>query len=164
MNHDILSSVGEHRLNTLFLQAERADSRRAHLLLHGDAADPVQRLLIALNPGTYIPPQRHPLQWELQLLMFGRIRTFTFDENGHVCEILELSESTLRLVQVPAGTWHALVVLEPRTLMFEVKPGPYQRGECASWAPQEEAPDSAEMITWLSSARIGDVWRRSRAD
>src|SRR4051794_38156618 len=81
--NDILSSVGEHRLNTLFLQAERAGSGRAHLLLHRDASDPVQRLLIALNPGTYIPPQRHPSQWELQLLMFGRIRTVMFDENGH---------------------------------------------------------------------------------
>jgi cupin fold WbuC family metalloprotein len=71
MNHDIFSSVDEQRLNTLFLQAERADSRRAHLLLHRDAADPVQRLLVALNPGTYIPPQRHLPQWELQLLVFG---------------------------------------------------------------------------------------------
>ncbi|MGA8322255.1 MAG: WbuC family cupin fold metalloprotein [Xanthobacteraceae bacterium] len=43
-------------------KAASSERKRAHLLLHGGHHDPVQRMVIALEPGTYVRPHRHSEQ------------------------------------------------------------------------------------------------------
>jgi len=48
-------------------KADESPRRRAHPLVHASHGDLVQRMLIALQPGTYFRPHRHcrPPKWEL---------------------------------------------------------------------------------------------------
>jgi len=48
-------------------KADESPRRRAHHLVHDSHGDLVQRMLIALQPGTYFRPHRHcrPPKWEL---------------------------------------------------------------------------------------------------
>lgn len=49
-------------------------------------------------------------------------------------------------LEIPSGTWHSIVVLEPGTVIFEIKKGPYQPAsteDLASWAP---APSDEEGV------------------
>lgn len=62
---DGVQQVGPAEITTLFREAETSPRKRAHLLLHRDHADQVQRLLIACCVGTYFRPHYHPEQWEL---------------------------------------------------------------------------------------------------
>jgi len=41
-------------------QAASVSRLRSHRSLHEELSDPVQRLAIAMEPGTYIRPHRHP--------------------------------------------------------------------------------------------------------
>ena len=113
------------------------------------------RMVVGLQPGTYVPPHRHlgENKAETLLVLKGRLGVVIFDESGTVL--------TTRIVQaggdcvgvdLPGGVFHSIVVLEADTLMFECKAGPYRpvgEGELADWAPREGEPGVAEYHAWM---------------
>lgn len=139
--------------------AAAAPRRRVHLNLHDDLADPIQRVVIALEPGSYVRPHRHAEGvWELFALLEGELAVLIFDAAGTVLQREEMRSGGARLVQLPAGAWHSLVALAPGTVALEVKPGPYcPRGDkhFAAWAPREGEAGAATMVRWLERAVAG---------
>ncbi|MCR6629378.1 MAG: WbuC family cupin fold metalloprotein [Magnetospirillum sp.] len=132
---------------------------RTHANLHDDLSDPVQRVVIALEPGTYVRPHRHNEGvWELFALLDGALAVLVFDVDGIVRERVELRPGGNRLVQLPPDTWHSLVALESGTLALEVKPGPYVPStdkNFAAWAPAEGEAGAAGMVRWYEGAAVG---------
>lgn len=123
-------------LAELLGKAEASERKRTHLLLHGGHHDPVQRLVIVLEPGTYVRPHRHSQQWEILALLRGGCDLLKFDARGHVTGRVAMSAES-PVVQIAVGTWHGLYVHDKGTVLFEVKPGPYRPNEFADWAPPE---------------------------
>lgn len=148
--------VDSAQLGHMSEAAAQAPRRRTHFNLHDMAADPVQRVVIALEPGTYVRPHRHgDGVWELFVLLDGACTVLIFDDVGRVIQRVDLAPAGTRLAQVPAGAWHSVVALEPRTIAFEVKPGPY----CATtdknfavWAPPEGDAKVADFLGWMEAA------------
>lgn len=137
MPHAISASV----LATLQQQAQAAPRRRAHRLLHDSHADVVQRLLIAVAPGSYFRPHRHPVSvpWEMLLPVRGQLDLLLFDDDGRINTRHRLGGDGLALMDVPALCWHSLYCPTPCVLL-EIKPGPYQPDnhvEFAPWSPAE---------------------------
>jgi cupin fold WbuC family metalloprotein len=57
-------------------------------------------------------------------------------------------------VELPAGVWHTVVVLVDKSILFEVKGGPFDPSiakELAPWAPEEGALECYEYVQQLSS-------------
>ncbi len=154
-----IQRVDHAQITELASQAETAARRRTHLLLHSGHEDQVQRLMIVLQPGTYIRPHHHSQQWELVVLLQGRGDLLRFDDSGRLAERMELGPNA-RLAQIPAGVWHGFVALEKETAVLEVKPGPCRPNEFADWAPVEGAPDARRMLEWLTAAKPGTAWSR----
>jgi cupin fold WbuC family metalloprotein len=150
------------RFETLCAAAEDAPRRRAHHLIHGSHQDPVQRLLIALQPGTYVRPHRHtdPAKWELLLCLKGAVGWLSFDDHGVVTERLELgAHRGAKGLENPAGVWHALVCLAVDTVLFECKAGPFApiaAHDLAPWAPEEGSPRAAGLVRWMLKAGPGE--------
>ena len=146
----------------LTARAASSPRLRANWNLHPTLEDPVQRFLNAFEPGTYVRPHRHsdPERWELFLALAGRAAVLAFDEGGLVRERLELSAvGPCRGVEVPAGEWHVAAALEPGTILFEVKPGPYAPAtdkDFAPWAPPEGDGACPAFEAWYRAARPGD--------
>ena len=153
--------VNSSRVCELASQAEGVPRRRTHLLLHNGHADQVQRLMIVLQPGTYIRPHHHSQQWEMVVLLQGRGDLLRFDGSGCLMDRIELS-STTQVAQIPAGVWHGFVVREKDTAVLEIKPGPYRPNEFADWAPEEGAPEAERIVNWLSAAKLGTAWSETR--
>lgn len=154
-----LKRLGRVEREALCREAAGAARRRAHQLWHRDHADGVQRLAMALQPGTYVRPHRHadPSKWEALVLLSGRVSLLVFDDSGYVKERVELAHAAgAVVVETPAGTWHSLVAMEPDSALFEFKPGPFAPSEFAGWAPAEDDPDAPRIAAWLSEARPGD--------
>lgn len=64
-----------------------------------------------------------------------------------------------RALEIPAGTWHTAVALEPGTVLFEIKPGPYSPlagNDFAAWAPAEGEAGTAELVQRAAQARVGE--------
>lgn len=91
--------------------AARSPRLRAHRNFHPELTDPVQRLAIAMEPGTYIRPHRHPHTFELLLALSGRFVVLTFDDLGYVTRRIVLGEECTAL-EMDAGTWHAVLSLD----------------------------------------------------
>ena len=145
----------------LHLKAVSAPRLRTHFNLHPSHEDPIQRMCMAMEPGTYIRPHRHPEQWELLLIVSGDMRVIYFDDAGRVlaCTRLTAGGTTYGL-ETPAGTWHGIVTLAPGTVVFESKPGPYtptQERDFVAWAPPEGHAKAPEFERWYKTAKPGDT-------
>jgi cupin fold WbuC family metalloprotein len=150
--------IDRSQIEELAIQATAVPRKRAHLLLHDGPTDQVQRLLIALQPNSYVRPHRHSRQWELLILQQGRGALLIFDDPVRLVDRMELS-STASVIQIPIGIWHGFVVLERNTAVIEIKPGPFVPNEFADWAPDEGDANADTFVKWARSARIGETWQ-----
>jgi cupin fold WbuC family metalloprotein len=129
----------------------RASTRlRSHHNLHPTLEAPIQRLAIAMEPETYVRPHRHPHTWELLIPLRGRFLFTAFDERGAVRSRHLLGGADgLAAFEFEAGTWHTVTSLEPGSIIFEVKEGPYvpvPAEDLAAWAAPEGTAQAAHFV------------------
>jgi len=136
--------------------ARQAPRRRVHRNFHPDDVYPAHRLMIAIEPDSYVPPHRHlcPTKDETLLVLRGSLGVVFFDADGVVEEQVALRAGGEVLgVDIPHGVFHTVFALEPGTVIFEAKAGPYvpiAADERAAWAPVE---GSAEAPAYLAGLR-----------
>ncbi|MDF2040375.1 MULTISPECIES: WbuC family cupin fold metalloprotein [unclassified Pantoea] len=139
-------------------QAAHSPRLRANRNLHPELSDPVQRLAIAMEPGTYVRPHRHPHTFELLMPLRGRFLVLNFDDNGYVTQRVMLGEEC-KVLETDAGIWHAVLSMDKGGVIFEVKHGGYQpvtEQDLAPWAPAENEPGTMELMAWYAQAQVGD--------
>lgn len=142
-------------LDDLGLEARTLPRQRVNRNFHPSGDYPCHRLIIALEPGSYIPPHCHAeaAKDETLLVLRGRIGALIFDPEGCVTEARILDSGTGCLgLTIPHGTIHTLVALEQGSVFFEAKAGPYAApvaDERPSWAPLEQAPEAAIYLESL---------------
>ncbi|WP_041633701.1 WbuC family cupin fold metalloprotein [Magnetospirillum gryphiswaldense] len=152
-----MKTVTHATLADLAAEAAAAPRRRKNRNLHEHLDDPIQRLLNALEPGTYIRPHRHPDGvWELFTLLSGACSILVFDAQGVVTQRVDLAQDGTLAAEIPAGAWHGVVARRPGTVVIEVKPGPYVPGSFAAWAPEEGSDGAATCLDWLQRAQVGE--------
>lgn len=145
-------------LDALSVAARANPRRRLNLNLHVDYADPCQRLFNAVEPDSYLRPHRHtePPKPECFVAVRGRFQLLIFDDAGQIVERIEISPcGPVVAADVPAGAWHAVVALEPGSVFFETKPGPYAPltdKDFASWAPAEGSAEAAAYLRSLCAS------------
>ena len=158
-----MKQIDRALLDSLAAKAKSSPRKRAHFNLHPELNDPVQRLCIAMEPETYVRPHRHsdPETWEILLILRGSLALNIFDEQGTVVRRTVLSaRGPVTAVEFGRNTWHAPASLEPGTVVFEIKQGPYrpiEEANHASWAPREDEPAAAQFLDWYRIAKVGDV-------
>ncbi len=83
-----MKRITKQVLDELTAKAVASLRKRAHHNLHVVLEDPVQRLCVAVEPGTYIRPHRHadPSTWEVFILLRGSVVFLVFDDAGKVME------------------------------------------------------------------------------
>jgi cupin fold WbuC family metalloprotein len=116
---DLLDSVTE--------QAKENARLRMNYNFHASLEAKAQRLLNALEPGTVLPIHRHRHTAETYIVLRGSIRVLFYNDEKELISSGELNPLKAKFgVDIPAGQWHTLEVLESGTVIFEVKDGPYQ--------------------------------------
>ena len=107
------------------------------------------------GPDSYVCPHKHedPDKVEVFLCLRGRAAVLAFDDAGRVAGVFTLSPAgPTHGAEVPPRTWHTVLALEPGTVLYEVKQGPYNPAtdkKFAPWAPAEGAPEAAEYLEAL---------------
>lgn len=129
-------------LNELTAQAQGSPRKRQHRNIHESYDDPCQRLFNAIEPGSYIRPHRHAADPRDETLIAVRVSMVlvTFDEQGVVTWIVRFGvdrngEGLAGGAELPAYTWHTVIALEPRCILFEVKAGPFDPSQPKDLAP-----------------------------
>lgn len=130
-------------LDSLTADAERATRRRMHRNFHPGDAYPAHRLLVAIEPGSYVAPHRHldPNKDETLVVVRGRLGVVVFRADNAVDRSIVLQAGGDAMgIDIPHGVFHTVIALEPGTVFFEAKAGPYvpiADTERATWAPAE---------------------------
>lgn len=114
----------------------------------------VQRLLNAMQPGTYVRPHKHPLAHatETVVILRGKLGVLVFTEDGEVTRQEVLTAGCV--FDLEPNVWHGMVCLEADTVMAEFKQGPYNGQtdkEFAQWSPPEGASEVAAFISSLET-------------
>ena len=112
----------------LLEQAAASPRLRVNVDLRNSPKDTSQRVLYALAVGTEVPIHRHEDTAESVVCLCGRLEEIFYEfRDGNYCEAERhlLDPIAGRFgIQVPAGVWHSIRVLEP-AVIFEAKDGAY---------------------------------------
>jgi cupin fold WbuC family metalloprotein len=152
--------ITQHLLDDLLAQAARSERRRVPYNFH-ELDEPVQRMLNAIVPGSYITPHKHenPDKVELIAILTGKAAMLHYTEGGEIAEIFILEpDGPVRGVDIPPRTYHNFVALAP-CVVLEIIQGPYQAAthkQFAAWAPKEGTPEAAAYLQELE-ARIASA-------
>ncbi|MBU1863381.1 MAG: WbuC family cupin fold metalloprotein [Candidatus Omnitrophica bacterium] len=145
-------TITDTQLNNLSDQAQASPRRRMNLNFHSSGNEPINRLMNAFEPGTYVRPHKHesPDKIEVFILLRGRALVVEFNNEGTITEYTVLDNTKgIHGVEIPPRVWHTLISLQTGTVLYEIKQGPYVKAsdkDFASWSPREEHIDTSQKF------------------
>lgn len=118
--------IDRQLLDTVSEQAKASPRLRMNYNFHHSLEDKCHRFLNAVEPGTKVEIHRHPTKDESFVLLRGRVKVTTYNDDGTVIESIVLCpEEGLYGVDIPKGVWHKLESIESGSVVFECKEGPF---------------------------------------
>ena len=118
--------IDEKLLNEVTAEARRSPRLLMNYNFHQSLDEKCHRFLNAMEVGTVVPIHHHVTKDESFILLRGKVRVNIYNDLGEVTESVELSPAESRYgVDIPRNTWHAVERLEPGSVIFEVKEGPF---------------------------------------
>ena len=140
----MMIEINNKLLDSLFAKAEESERFRMNYDLRTSAEDTSQRMLNALLPGMVVPIHRHEDTSETVVCLKGRLEEIIYEEvveysreetsrTEEVVRKVSFKEVSRHLicpaeglygVQIPAGAWHTIHVIEP-SVIFEAKDGKF---------------------------------------
>jgi len=155
--HETVVPIDHDLVRRKAADATRSARKREIHNFHKDDPDTLQRMLNAIQPGSYIRPHRHlnPPKAESIILLQGSLAFASFADDGSLdesgCLLIDPARSIYGC-DIRAGVWHTIFALAPDTVVFEVKAGPYDPTvdkEFAPWSPPEGSPEAATFLAEL---------------
>lgn len=144
--------ISANVLSDVSSEAQQSDRKRKNYNYHKEFADPINRMLNAFEPGTYVQAHKHedPDKREVFIVLKGKLGIICFDDEGEISETYTLSPYPGNPgIEIPERVWHMVVALEKGTVAYEIKDGPYSPADdknFAPWAPNEGDEASAEYL------------------
>ena len=114
-------------LDSLTVQAKASPRLRMNFNFHRSLDEKCHRMLNAVEPGTVVPIHRHPTKDETFVILRGKVRVTTHNDDGSIIEDVVLSQESGNYgVDIPKNVWHKLESLESGSVIFECKEGPFE--------------------------------------
>ena len=118
--------IDDKILDDLSAQAKASPRLRMNFNFHHSLDELCHRMLNALEPGTEVPIHHHPDKDETFVILRGKIRVTTYNDDGSVIDSVVLCQDDgIFGVDIPKNVWHTLEALEPNSCIFECKQGPF---------------------------------------
>ena len=118
--------IDQSLLDKVSGEAKESPRLRMNFSFHQSLDDKCHRFLNAVEPGTEVPIHRHPTKDESFVLLRGKVRVTTHNDDGTLKQSVILNpEEGLYGVDIPKGVWHKVESLESGSVFFECKEGPF---------------------------------------
>ena len=150
-----MKKIDAQLILSLSKTAAESERKRINHNFHDGPADPLQRMLNAMEPGTYLQPHKHenPDKREVFLALTGKFVAIQFDDGGSITDHMILDPARNDFAaEVDRRTYHTIISLAPGSVIYELKDGPYDPSDdkhFAPWAPKEGEPGCAEYLQKL---------------
>lgn len=113
-------------LDKVSSEAKASPRMRMNYNFHQSLEDKCHRMLNAVASGTAVPIHRHPTKDESFVVLRGKVKVSTYNDDGSVKESVVLCQEDGRYgVDIPKNVWHNLESLAPNSCIFECKEGPF---------------------------------------
>ena len=117
--------IDNQLLDEVSAQAKASSRLRMNYNFHKSLDEKCHRMLNAVEPGTEIPIHRHPTKDESFVIMKGKVKVTTYNDQGELQDYVILSQENGQYgVNIPKNVWHTLEALES-SMLFECKEGPF---------------------------------------
>lgn len=117
-------------LDEVSAQAKASERLRMNYNFHESLDDKCHRMLNAVELGTVVPIHRHPTKDESFVILRGKVRVTTHNDDGSIIEDVVLSQESGNYgVDIPKNVWHKLESLESGSVIFECKEGQFVEHE-----------------------------------
>ena len=113
-------------LDKVSSEAKVSPRLRMNYNFHQSLEDKCHRFLNAVEPGTEVPIHKHPTKDESFVLLRGKVKVTTHNDDGSIKDSVTLNpKEGLYGVDIPKGVWHTIEAMEPDSVIFECKEGPF---------------------------------------
>lgn len=110
--------------------AKASPRLRMNFNFHQSLDEKCHRFLNAVEPGTEVPIHKHPTKDETFVILSGKVRVTTHNDDGSIIDDYVLcSEEGMYGVNIPKSVWHTIEAMEPNSVIFECKEGPFVEHE-----------------------------------
>ena len=118
--------IDKELLDKVSEQAKDSPRLRINYNFHQSLEEKCHRMLNAVEPGTVVPIHKHPTKAESFVILRGKVRVTTHNDDGSIIEDVVLSQEGGNYgVDIPKNVWHKLESLESGSVIFECKEGPF---------------------------------------
>jgi cupin fold WbuC family metalloprotein len=157
--NDKLKMVSYQDITTQVANTRYDYSNRRQILMHNDFDEVPQRFINCLNGNSYIRPHMHidKEQWEMMCFVSGKLILLIFDNSGTVVRKHIMSDSSVRVVEIPPFLFHTFLALEDSSYL-EVRNCSYNPSidrVYAEWSPAESALNIDKYMKLLHRADVG---------
>lgn len=122
----MMKIIDQTLLDKVSSEAKGSQKLRMNYNFHQSLDEKCHRFLNAVEPGTIVPIHRHPTKDESFVLLRGRVRVTTHNDDGSIKDSVVLNpKEGLYGVDIPKGVWHKVESLESGSVFFECKEGPF---------------------------------------
>ena len=122
--------INSELLDNVSKQAKTSPRLRMNYNFHQSLDEKCHRFLNAVEPGTEVPIHKHPTKDETFVILRGKVRVSTHNDDGSIIDNVVLCPEEGRYgVNIPKGVWHTIEALEPKSVIFECKEGPFVEHE-----------------------------------
>ena len=116
--------IDKQLLDDVSRQAQKSVRLRMNYNFHQSLEDKCHRFLNAVEPGTVVPIHKHPTKDESFVILRGKVRVTTHNDDGSIIEDVVLSQECGNYgVDIPKNVWHKLESLESGVLSLNAKRG-----------------------------------------
>lgn len=117
--------IDKNLLDEVSAQAKVSPRLRMNYNFHHSLDELCHRMLNAVEPGTVVPIHRHPEKDESFVILRGKVRVTTHNDDGLIMDDVVLcQEEDIYGVDIPKNVWHKLEAIES-SVIFECKQGPF---------------------------------------
>jgi cupin fold WbuC family metalloprotein len=137
-----ISTIGSEDIEVLRQAVLKTPKRRVRINAHPGSDDDLHEMIIAIEPGSYIRPHKHPGKSESFHIIEGQVDIVVFNEDGNIERIVSLAEKGGRhpfYYRMSTAHFHTLVIRSDLLVVHEITNGPFVPTDTiyAAFAPEE---------------------------
>jgi len=146
-----IATIGAEEIEVLRQAVRNTPKRRVRINAHPGSDDELHEMIIAIEPGSYIRPHKHPGKSEAFHIIEGQVDIVVFSEAGEVERIVSLAAKGGRhpfYYRMSTPHFHTLIIRSDLLVVHEITNGPFlPTGTIyAAFAPEEGDTASAAIF------------------
>ncbi len=150
-----IATIGPADIEMLRRAVKQTPKRRARINAHRGNDDALHEMIIAIEPGSYIRPHRHPGKSEAFHIVEGEVDIVIFRDDGAIDEVVSLGEkggTRPFYYRMSEPRFHTLIIRSDLLIVHEITNGPFTPDGTAyaAFAPAEGDPAAAAFQAELA--------------